>query len=165
MSAAGKCDPRVMKASAAACALIQEFEGCRLKAYPDPGTGNSPWTIGWGTTRGVKQGMEITQEEADELFREDVAAFAQQVGRLVSVPLGQHQFDALTSFVYNIGPTSFRDSTLRRLLNEGEYEGAARQFGRWIKGGDGNPLPGLVRRRAAERKLFEDSADFVPGIV
>lgn len=135
--------------------FIKGFEGCRLTAYPDPGsTDGRPWTIGWGTTRGVKPGMTITQEEADLLFDEDVNAAAREVSRLVRVPLNQNQFDALVSFDYNVGQAQFGASTLLRLLNEGEYEGAAGQFGRWVKGGSGDTLPGLVRRREAERAMF-----------
>ena len=134
--------------------LIKSFEGCKLTAYPDPGTGGAPWTIGWGTTRGVRQGMTITQDEADLLLAEDVNTFAAAVNRLVKVPLNQNQFDALTSFAYNVGSSNLGSSTLLRLLNEGDYEGAAGQFGRWVKGGDGGTLPGLVRRRAAEKALF-----------
>jgi lysozyme len=145
-----------MNASERGIDLIKSFEGCVLKAYPDPGTGGDPWTIGWGTTRGVKRGMTITQEEADLLLAEDVNGFASQVSRMVRVPLNQNQFDALVSFVYNVGAGAFGNSTLLRLLNEGEYEGAAGQFGRWVHGGNGETLPGLVRRRAAEKALFEE---------
>ena len=145
-----------MNASDRGLDLIKSFEGCKLTAYPDPGTGGAPWTIGWGTTRGVKPGMTITQEEADLLLAEDVSSFAQAVNRLVTVPLNQNQFDALVSFAYNVGSSNLGNSTLLRLLNEGNYEGAAGQFGRWVNGGSGETLPGLVRRRAAERALIEE---------
>lgn len=135
--------------------LVKSFESCRLTAYPDPGSADGkPWTIGWGTTRGVREGMTITQQEADLLFLEDINAFAKSVTWMVEVPLNQNQFDALVSFVYNIGTTQFANSTIRRMLNEGDYEGAAGQFGRWVKGASGEALPGLVRRRAAEKALF-----------
>lgn len=138
--------------------LIKSFEGCKLTAYPDPGSKDGkPWTIGWGTTRGVRPGMTITQEEADLLLAEDINSFAAAVNRLVTVPLNQNQFDALTSFAYNVGSSNLGSSTLLRLLNEGDYEGAAGQFGRWVKGASGEVLPGLVRRRAAEKALFEES--------
>lgn len=137
--------------------LIKSFEGCKLTAYPDPGSlDGRPWTIGWGTTRGVRQGMTITQEEADLLLAEDVSSFSAAVNRLVTVPLNQNQFDALVCFAYNVGSSNLGSSTLLRLLNEGDYEGAAGQFGRWVKGGAGETLPGLVRRRAAEKALFEE---------
>ena len=111
---------------------------------------------GYGTTAGVKQGQTITKERADELLREDVARFEAQVLRLVKVPLTQGQFDALTSFVYNLGAGNLGNSTLLRLLNAGDYKGAAAQFDRWNKAG-GKVLAGLVRRRAAERALFEEA--------
>jgi len=131
--------------------LIKSFEGLRLSAYKCPA---DVWTIGYGTTAGVKPGQNITKERAEELLREDVKRFEQQVMRLVKVPLTQGQHDALASFVYNLGPGNLSNSTLLRLLNAGDYKGAAAQFDRWTKAG-GKTLAGLVRRRAAERALFE----------
>lgn len=134
--------------------LIKSFEGLRLDAYPDPGTGGAPWTIGFGTTNGVNPGMSITADRAEELLREDVKRFEGYVDRLVKVPLTQGQFDALVSFAYNLGPGALEKSTLLDQLNRGDYDSAAEQFGRWVKAG-GKTLAGLVRRRAAERALFE----------
>jgi lysozyme len=134
--------------------LIKSFEGLRLSAYKCPA---DVWTIGYGTTAGVKPGQNITKERAEELLREDVKRFEQQVMRLVKVPLTQGQFDALTSFVYNLGAGNLSNSTLLRLLNAGDYAGAAAQFDRWNKAG-GKVLAGLVRRRAAERALFEGAS-------
>ena len=131
--------------------LIKSFEGLRLSAYRCPA--DIP-TIGYGTTAGVKMGQTITKERAEELLCEDVKRFETQVLRLVKVPLTQGQFDALTSFVYNLGAGNLSNSTLLRLLNAGDYAGAAAQFERWNKAG-GKVLAGLVRRRAAERALFE----------
>ncbi|MFG3451150.1 lysozyme [Stutzerimonas stutzeri] len=131
--------------------LIKSFEGLRLSAYRCPA--DIP-TIGYGTTAGVKMGDTITKERAEELLREDVARFESQVLRLVKVPLTQGQHDALVSFVYNLGAGNLSNSTLLRLLNAGDYAGAAAQFDRWNKAG-GKVLAGLVRRRAAERALFE----------
>ena len=131
--------------------LIKSFEGLRLSAYKCPA---DVWTIGWGTTAGVTPGQTITKERAEELLREDVKRFEAQVLRLVKVPLTQGQLDALTSFVYNLGAGNLSNSTLLRLLNAGDYKGAAAQFDRWTKAG-GKVLAGLVRRRAAERALFE----------
>lgn len=131
--------------------LIKSFEGLRLSAYKCPA---DVWTIGYGTTAGVKPGQTITKERAEELLREDVKRFEDQVLRLVKVPLTQGQFDALVSFVYNLGAGNLSNSTLLRLLNEGDYAGAGAQFERWTKAG-GKVLAGLVRRRAAERALFE----------
>jgi lysozyme len=131
--------------------LIKSFEGLRLSAYKCPA---DVWTIGYGTTAGVKPGQTITKERAEELLREDVKRFEAQVLRLAKVPLTQGQFDALVSFTYNLGAGNLSNSTLLRLLNAGDYKGAAAQFDRWTKAG-GKELPGLVRRRAAERALFE----------
>jgi len=134
--------------------LIKSFEGLRLSAYRCPA--DIP-TIGYGTTSGVKMGDTITKERAEEMLREDVKRFEDQVLRLVKVPLTQGQFDALTSFVYNLGPGNLSNSTLLRLLNAGDYKGAAAQFDRWNKAG-GKVLAGLARRRAAERALFEGAS-------
>ncbi|WP_313284644.1 lysozyme [Stutzerimonas kunmingensis] len=131
--------------------LIKSFEGLRLSAYKCPA---DVWTIGYGTTAGVKPGQNITKERAEELLREDVKRFEAQVLRLVKVPLTQGQHDALVSFVYNLGAGNLSNSTLLRLLNAGDYAGAAAQFDRWNKAG-GKVLAGLARRRAAERALFE----------
>lgn len=131
--------------------LIKSFEGLRLSAYKCPA---DVWTIGYGTTAGVKPGQTITKERAEELLRDDVKRFEDQVLRLVKVPLTQGQLDALVSFTYNLGAANLGNSTLLRLLNAGDYKGAGAQFERWNKAG-GKVLAGLVRRRAAERALFE----------
>lgn len=140
-------------------ALIKEFEGLETTAYPDPGnpaTGE-PWTIGYGHTRGVQKGDTCTEEQATEWLREDLRASEGAVKHLVDVMLTQNQFDALVSFVFNCGGAAFGNSTLLRLLNQWNYEGAADQFKRWNRGASG-VLPGLVRRRAAERDLFLEPA-------
>ena len=134
--------------------LIKSFEGCKLEAYPDPGTGGAPWTIGWGTTAGVVEGMTITQEQADQMLADDVAKVAGQVNSLLKIKVNQNQFDSLVSFAYNAGAGALASSTLLRLVNAGDFGGAADQFPRWVHGGGGGTLPGLVRRRAAERSLF-----------
>lgn len=138
-------------------ALLKEFEGCVLTAYPDPGSGGDPWTIGYGTTKGVVPGMTITKEEAEALLREDLAKFETAVENAVKVPLTQNQFDALVSFTYNVGEGALTSSTLLRLLNGGDYGAAAVQFDRWNRGPNG-PMPGLIRRRAAERRMFQGLA-------
>lgn len=141
--------------SDAGLALIKAFEGLETAAYPDPGnriTGE-PWTIGYGHTRGVRRGDTCTEEQATAWLREDLHAAEGAVRHLVDVPLAQGQFDALASFVFNCGATAFGNSTLLRLLNAGDVATAAGQFKRWNRGADG-VLPGLVRRRAAERDLF-----------
>lgn len=139
----------------AGVALVREFEGCRLDAYRCPA--GIP-TIGYGATGpDIRMGMKWTQEEADERLAEDLARFAEGVERLVLVDLTDNQFAALVSFAYNVGLGALAGSTLLRKLNAGDYEGAADQFPRWNKGG-GRVLPGLVRRRAAERDLFLSDA-------
>jgi len=144
----------IHKTSNAGLDLIKSFEGFSAKAYPDPAHGWNVPTIGYGTTAGVKMGDTITKERAEELLREDVKRFEDQVLRLVKVPLTQGQLDALVSFTYNLGAANLGNSTLLRLLNAGDYKGAAAQFDRWNKAG-GKVLKGLVTRRAAERAMFE----------
>ena len=137
--------------------LVKAHEGLRLEAYLCPA---GVWTIGYGTTRmdgrPVRRGDTITLAQAEELLRDDVSRFERAVNRLITVPLSQGQFDALVSFTYNLGEGALEGSTLRRVLNEGDYAGAAEQLDRWVNGG-GKRLPGLVRRRAEERALFEAS--------
>ncbi len=140
-----------MRTSENGLALIRQAEGLRLRAYKCPA---GVWTIGFGTTAGVKEGQIITKERAEELLRDDVKRFEDQVLRLVKVPLTQGQLDALVSFTYNLGAANLGNSTLLRLLNAGDHKGAAAQFDRWTKA-SGKELPGLVKRRAAERALFE----------
>ena len=134
--------------------LIKESEGCVLKAYPDPATGGEPWTIGYGHTGSdVRPGKVIDQDEADRLLDEDVDLFERGVNRLVNVDLTQGQFDALVCFAFNLGLGALQQSTLLKLLNAGDYEGAAKQFLRWDKVG-GKVMAGLTKRRQAESELF-----------
>ena len=140
-----------MRTSESGLALIRQFEGLRLSAYRCPA--GIP-TIGYGSTAGVKMGQTITAGRAEELLREDVRQFEAAVSRLVKVPLTQGQHDALVSFAFNLGAKSLEQSTLLRLLNAGDYKGAAAQFDRWVYA-SGKKLSGLVKRRAAERALFE----------
>ena len=130
--------------------LIKSYESLSLKAYRD--SGGVP-TIGWGSTRGVKGGMKITPEQAEQRLLEDVADAEATVNKRVTVPMAQHQFDALVSFVFNVGGGAFRKSTLLEKLNLADYSGAANELSRWVKA-NGRVLPGLVKRRAAERALF-----------
>jgi lysozyme len=141
-------------------ALTMQFEGCDLDSYPDPGTRAAPYTCGYGHTGpDVKKGMHITQSQADAWLAADLAKAAAVVNASVSVPLTQNQFDALTDFVFNVGAGNFRASTLLRLLNKSDYAGAADQFPRWGIAA-GKVMPGLVRRRNAERALFTLGTDF-----
>lgn len=140
-----------MRPSERGLALIRKFEGLRLSAYR---CAAGVLTIGYGTTKGVKMGQTITRDEADRLLLEDAQRFADHVAAMVKVPLNQNQTDALVSFVYNVGPAAFAKSTMLRLINQRLFEDAANQFVRWSKAG-GSTLPGLVRRRLAEKALFE----------
>lgn len=141
---------RGMKISSRGIDLIKKYEGLRLDAYLCPA---GVWTIGYGTTKGVKKGDKITQQAAEKLLADDLTKFEIGVTCPVTVPLSQNQFDALVSFAYNVGLGALRSSTLLRLLNAGDYKGAADQFRRWNKAG-GKELAGLTRRRADEAALF-----------
>ncbi len=144
-----------MVVSDAGVALIKHFEGLKLDAYPDPGTGGDPWTIGFGTTGPeVKPGMRISEAQAEEFLRIDLASFGIAVSELVKVPLRQHQFDALVSFSYNVGAGALGSSTLLRKINGGDFRGASMEFLRWCYAG-GQVMEGLRRRRLAEQKMFE----------
>ena len=133
--------------------LFKAHEGLRLRAYPDPGTGGEPWTIGYGSTTDVEPGDCITPEGAERLLRKDLQEAEQCVERLVSVPLNQNQHDALVSFIFNVGYGNFESSTLLRKLNAHNYSGAQSEFKRWIYA-SGRELPGLINRREAEARLF-----------
>lgn len=139
-----------MKVSDRCINLVSEFEGFRDAAYLCPA---NVWTIGYGFTKGVKKGDKITRADADKRLLAELNEFSDGVSRLVKVKLSQCQFDALVSFAFNVGIGALRDSTLLRLLNSGDYIGAANQFQRWNKAG-GKVLAGLTRRRAAEKELF-----------
>lgn len=135
--------------------LICNFEGLRLKAYDD---GVGVWTIGFGTTKypngiRVRKGDTCTLDQAKAYMQNDLKSFEQTVNNTVKVPLNQNQFDALVSLAYNIGSTAFKNSTLVKRLNEGNYNAAANQFNVWVNAG-GKRMQGLVNRRAAERTLF-----------
>lgn len=133
--------------------LTESFESCRLVAYQDS---KGVWTIGWGHTRGVREGDTCTQEQADAWLLEDVQSAVDAVNRLVTVPLTQPQFDALVDFTFNAGEGNFANSTMLRLLNAGDSAGADAQFARWDMCG-GAHLAGLARRRAAEAGEFDES--------
>lgn len=133
--------------------LIKHFEGIKLVAYPDPGSGKEPWTIGYGHTKGVKKGMRCTEDEANAFLDEDIKVFEDAVKKLVAVPLSQSQFDALVSFIFNVGETKFKSSTLLAMLNQGLPKKAALEFNKW-KYAAGKVMAGLVKRRQAETNWF-----------
>lgn len=134
--------------------LIKQFEGLRLTAYQDS---KGVWTIGYGHTKTARRGMSIDQTTADRLLRNDANIHASPINKYVKVPLKQHQFDALASFIFNVGEGAFKKSTLLKVLNQGDYEGAAREFLRWNKiYVKGKPviLNGLAKRRQRESQFF-----------
>lgn len=144
-----------MKTGPLGLAIIKESESCHLRAYLCPA---GLWTIGWGSIRyedgrRVEEGDVITQDEADRELAYDVGDSERIISRYVRVPLNQNQFDALVSFVYNIGAPNFVGSSLLRILNAGNYAFAAEQFNRWVYA-NRQKLNGLVTRRARERDLF-----------
>ena len=144
---------------------VKRWEGCKLTAYPDPGSRDgTPWTIGYGHTKGVKKGMKITQKQADTFLEEDLNAVAAVVDASVKVPLEDNQFGALTSFAFNVGNTAFKTSTLLKKLNAGDYASVPSQLARWNKN-DGNVMPGLVNRRAAEAGLWAKGAHVASNTV
>lgn len=140
-----------MKTSEEGKRFIKEKEGLRLEAYRCSG---GVLTIGYGHTAGVIPGMKIDLAQAEKIFLNDLEQKAEcVVNRLVKVPLTQGQYDALVSFVFNLGAGNLMKSTLLKLLNAGDYTGAAEQFERWNKSG-GKVTPGLVKRRAEEKQMF-----------
>jgi lysozyme len=138
--------------------LIENFEGCRLEAYPDPGTGGEPYTIGYGHTgevngQPVALGMTITQDTANDLLAADLTHFEEGVNGLVSRDATPNQFAAMVSFAYNEGLGALGGSQILAEFNAGNDQAAADDFSNWTTA-DGQVLEGLVRRRAAERELF-----------
>ena len=130
--------------------LIKSFEGLFLTAYKCPA---SIWTIGYGHTKGVKQGQQITANKAEEFLREDVAQFEKDVLKQ-NLKLTQNQFDAFVSFVFNVGGGNFQKSTLLRTAKVNSNDPSIKdEFLRWNKAA-GKVLPGLTRRRQAEANLY-----------
>lgn len=141
-----------METSERGLALIKEHEGYRDTAYRCP-TGE--WTIGFGHTSGVKEGQRCTPMDAGRWLKEDIAAAEREVSfQTQGVPLRQCQYDALVSFVFNLGAGNFRKSTLLKKVRANPDSPSIRdEFGKWIYGG-GRVLPGLVARREAEADLY-----------
>ena len=148
-----------MKTSNAGVELIARFEGVRLKAYDD---GVGVWTIGFGHTGpDVHPGLTITMKRARELLRQDLAGAEAAVNQTIKRPLSQSQFDALVSLVFNTGPLPLH-KTLGSCLNNGDFGGASGEFPKWCKAtknGQLIVLEGLVRRRKAEREMFDATCD------
>lgn len=148
-----------MTTSDAGIRFIKSFEGFRASAYYN--YAGEPWTIGYGHTRGVKEGDTCTLAEAESYLKDDLKEFEKAINSLVKVPLKQNQFDALVSFVFNIGTTAFKTSTLLNLLNEGRYQDVPSQLMRWNKVTEKingvkhvRTVAGQTTRRKAESHLF-----------
>ena len=132
----------------------EHFEGLSLKAYPDPGTGGAPWTIGYGHTGPeVHPGMVITQDQAEAYLMADVQKAADFVNKNVKSNITQPQFDALVDFAFNCGCGNLANSTLLKKINAGDMHGAAEEFPTWNKAA-GHVMAGLVKRREAEVEMF-----------
>lgn len=151
--------PRLSKRGAE---FVARFEGCVLRMYNDP-TNNATIGVGHLIHLGPINGREpqefrrgITRKRAIELLQEDAHKAARGVRRLITVPLNQQQLDALVSFTFNVGEGALASSTLRKRLNRREYAAVPGELNKWVLSG-GKRLPGLVRRRQAEGKLFSRS--------
>jgi len=174
----------IQSVSPAAIGLIKQFEGCRLSAYLCPA---NRLTIGWGhvlqpmdyalfnvpmarmgdiirfnaAAKKITIPLHIAPAQADNLLERDVAQVALFLALVTRTPLKQRQFDALCSFIFNVGQGNYAQSTLRKLVDKADFAGAAAEFGKWVYAtveGRKIKLAGLVKRRAAERNLFEGKA-------
>ena len=142
-----------MKISQQGIDLIKRFEGFRSRPYQDS---VGVWTIGYGSTRGVTANMqEITEAEGERMLRGAVAVDEKHLALFLPTTLAQDQYDAICSFVYNLGVAAFRNSTLFRVIaaTPGDSARITAEFGRWVYAG-GKKLDGLVARRAAEAELY-----------
>lgn len=143
-----------MRTSENGIGLIKRWEGLELESYQDIA---GVWTIGYGHTETAGPGQKISEREAEALLARDLEPRERAVRDLTGVPLNQNEFDALVSFVYNVGINAYRNSTARKRLNRGDRVGAAEAltwFNKATVGGVLREVTGLTRRRAAERGLF-----------
>jgi len=140
-----------MEISQEGISLIKKFEGCRYESYK---CAAGVWTIGWGSTKGVSEGMVITHDRAEALLIEDLAVYEEEVNNAVTVDIDQCMFDALVSWTFNLGGSNLRSSTLLKVLNAKDFKNVPEQIKRWNKAG-GKLNEGLVRRREAEALLFQ----------
>jgi lysozyme len=141
-----------MKLNNGGITFIKKFESCRLSAYKDS---KGVWTVGWGHTgKDVDSSTTFTQMQADIAFINDASKAVNAVNNLVKQLISQNEFNALVSFVYNVGEGNFKSSTLLKELNNGNYVAAADEFPKWNHSG-GIVVNGLTKRRLAEKALFE----------
>lgn len=140
----------LMKISQKGIDLIKKFEGCKLQAYLCPA---GVWTIGVGHTKGVKKGMVITQQQAEMFLKDDITPIEGALNYL-GINFTQGQFDALCSWIFNIGMGSFNTSTMRKYIiaKKSDLE-ITDQMVKWVNAG-GKPLLGLKKRRAEEANMF-----------
>lgn len=143
--------PKDLFPSADAFDLIRTSEGYRSRPYR---IGQGKWTVGYGHELNGVPPKQITRANAEKLLKGDVAHAAAVIRHLVTIPLTQGQFDALVSFVFNVGGDQFDGSTMLTALNKGDYAYASAEFGRWIWD-NGKQLKGLIERRKRERELFD----------
>ena len=141
-----------MKISEDGLELIKKFEGCETTAYQDS---VGVWTIGFGHTKGVEEGQTCSIEDAESMLADEMDEYEGYINNMVKVDLQQHEFDALVSWVYNLGPTNLGESTMLKVLNGGQFDRVPEEMNRWTRAG-GKILEGLVRRRQAESLMFQD---------
>lgn len=143
-----------MTAIQIATELVQKWEGCSLRSYPDPATGAAPWTIGYGATGpGITQGTVWTQDQADRDLQTRLEAIQERIENESSYAMNDKQLGACISLAYNIGINAFLGSTLFAEWNANNPEAASAQFMVWNKAA-GKVMQGLVNRRADEQIVF-----------
>jgi len=140
-----------MEISQEGISLIKKFEGCKLESYQ---CAAGVWTIGYGSTQGVSNGMVITHERAESLLMEDIEVYEEEVNKAVQVDIDQCMFDALVSWTFNLGGANLNSSTMLKVLNSKDFDNVPEQIKRWNKAG-GKVNEGLIRRREAEALLFQ----------
>lgn len=141
-----------MRASNTLIAAIKKFEGVRLTAYQDA---KGVWTIGYGHTKDVKKGDQITQYQAEQFLRDDLQKFEAVANKCANLTT-QGRYDAVVDFIYNCGPANFNSSTLKKYIESRRATWEIQeQFLRWVNSG-GKKLGGLVSRRIWEANRFND---------
>lgn len=137
--------------------IIKRFEGFRAKPYVCQG---GKKTVGYGHTNGEIKSKSITKKEAEQFLKKDIADTQAAIARNIKVPLTHNQLAALTSFTYNLGAAALQRSTLRRCINRGDHEQAAKEFLRWDKV-NGRRIKGLTLRRQYESYLYSSDDDLL----
>ncbi len=152
-------DGKIAQAERIALSIAKPFEGFEANPYPDPGTGGEPWAFGFGSTRDAEERpvtpstAPITYNEACDLALRDMYRAFHAIASDIKMPLTVHEIAAVMDFIYNVGAGNFKSSTLLRMINEGHYDLAAKEFERWDEAG-GRVMAGLLRRRIAEEQIF-----------